>query len=82
MVKPVPLTFLNGSAFSLGDRKQVMRVMLLRFFKNETGATAIEYGLITCVLSLTIIAGVGMAGDAYQNMFTNLANWFNTGQMP
>jgi pilus assembly protein Flp/PilA len=56
--------------------------MIIRFLKDESAATAIEYGLITCILSLTIIAGVGMAGDAYQNMFTNLANWFETGQMP
>lgn len=59
-----------------------MKQQLIRFLNDRTGATAIEYGLITCVLSLTIIAGVGMAGDAYQQMFTNLATWFNTGQMP
>jgi pilus assembly protein Flp/PilA len=54
--------------------------MLLRFLKDETGATAIEYGLIVAVLSLTIIGGVGRAANAIQWLFSDngskLANAF------
>lgn len=38
--------------------------MFLKFLRDEKGATAVEYGLIAAVLSLAIIAGVGvLAGD-------------------
>lgn len=41
-----------------------MRPMIRCFLKDETGATAIEYGLIVAVLSLAIVGGVGNAADA------------------
>ncbi|RUV34070.1 Flp family type IVb pilin, partial [Mesorhizobium sp. M7A.F.Ca.MR.228.00.0.0] len=31
-----------------------MKAVLLRFLNDETGATAVEYGLIVAVLSLAI----------------------------
>ena len=40
--------------------------MLQRFLKDETGATAIEYGLIVAVLSLAIVGGIGQAGNAHR----------------
>lgn len=40
------------------------------FFRNEDGATAIEYGLIAALISVVIIAGVLLVGE-------NLANAFN-----
>lgn len=41
-----------------------MARLLQQFLSSETGATAIEYGVIVAVLSLAIIAGVSSAGDA------------------
>ncbi|RUW16836.1 Flp family type IVb pilin, partial [Mesorhizobium sp. M1E.F.Ca.ET.041.01.1.1] len=41
-----------------------MKNLLQQFAKDESGATAIEYGLIVTVLSLVIIGGVGKAADA------------------
>jgi pilus assembly protein Flp/PilA len=38
--------------------------MLRRFFRNQSGATAVEYGLIVAVLSLAIVGGVGQAAGA------------------
>ena len=35
---------------------------LYRFFKDETGATAIEYGLIAALVSVVIIAAVATLG--------------------
>lgn len=40
--------------------------MFRRFWEDERGATAIEYGLIVAVLSLTIIAGIGKAADSLE----------------
>ena len=49
-----------------------MKSLLTRFVKDESGATAIEYGLIVAFISL-VIAGVG--GDiktALSNVFSNI----------
>jgi len=48
-----------------------MRAELRKFWRNKDGATAIEYGLIAVVLSLTIIAGVGLAADAIRYLFSD-----------
>ncbi|WP_411962280.1 MULTISPECIES: Flp family type IVb pilin [unclassified Mesorhizobium] len=48
-----------------------MKNLLQQFIKDETGATAIEYGLIVTVLSLVIIGGVGKAADALQWLFSD-----------
>jgi|EndMetStandDraft_9_1072997.scaffolds.fasta_scaffold230799_1 pilus assembly protein Flp/PilA len=58
----------------------IMKNLLQRFIQDETGATAIEYGLIVTVLSLAIVAGVGQAGNAIMWLFSDnnskLANAF------
>jgi pilus assembly protein Flp/PilA len=63
-------------------REEARLGMLRRFVEDENGATLIEYGLIVAVLSLAIIAGVGTAANALQNLFGNdhslLANALNT----
>ncbi|MCV3207589.1 Flp family type IVb pilin [Mesorhizobium sp. YC-39] len=57
-----------------------MKTVLQRFLEDETGATAIEYGLIVAVLSLTIVTGVGQAANAISWLFSDnnskLANAF------
>lgn len=45
--------------------------LIRRFFVDRNAATAIEYGLIVAVLSLVIVAGIGQAGNAIQEMFSN-----------
>lgn len=46
-----------------------MKVLRL-FLKDETGATAIEYGLIVALISIATIAALSTMG-------TNLSNTFN-----
>jgi pilus assembly protein Flp/PilA len=41
----------------------VARSALRRFARDERGATAIEYGLIACLIFLAIIGGVGLFAD-------------------
>lgn len=45
--------------------------LIRRFLADKGGATAIEYGLIIAVLSLVIVSGVGAAGNAISDMFSN-----------
>lgn len=46
---------------------------MIRLFKNEEGATAIEYGLIAALISIAIIAGATLLGDALNDLFTEIA---------
>jgi len=45
--------------------------LIRAFWADRSAATAIEYGLILAVLSLVIIAGIGEAGDAIADMFSD-----------
>lgn len=48
-----------------------MRKLVKSFIRNESGATAIEYGLIAAIVSVGLIA-------ALQGLKTNLRTTFNT----
>ncbi len=43
---------------------------LRNFVSNESGATAIEYGLIAAGIAVAIIAAVGLLGDSLSSLFT------------
>ena len=45
-----------------------------RFLKDESGATAIEYGLLAALISVTLIAGANIAGPAISNVFNKVGN--------
>ena len=45
--------------------------LISRFVRDESGATAIEYGLIAALIAVVIITGVTAVG-------TNLSTTFNT----
>ena len=45
-----------------------------RFFKDESGATAIEYGLLAALISIAGIAAVGAVGNSLSNNWTNVSN--------
>jgi pilus assembly protein Flp/PilA len=45
-----------------------------KFLKNESGATAIEYGLIAAGISVAIVAVVGTVGTNLNTTFTTIAN--------
>ena len=44
-----------------------------RFLKDESGATAIEYGLIAALISVAIVGGAGALGNNVGGTFNNLA---------
>jgi pilus assembly protein Flp/PilA len=51
--------------------------MLARFSKDESGATAIEYGLIAAGISVAIIAVVQGLGSKLNSTFTSVQNALN-----
>jgi pilus assembly protein Flp/PilA len=54
-----------------------MSVLLKRFIKDESGATAIEYGLIAAGISVAIIAVVQGLGSKLVTTFTSVQNALN-----
>ncbi len=43
-----------------------------RFARNESGATAVEYGLIAALIGVVIIAGAGALGTALNDKFNTI----------
>ena len=47
--------------------------MFARFLKDESGATAIEYGLIAALIAVAIIGGVTALGKTANDTFTKVS---------
>jgi pilus assembly protein Flp/PilA len=45
-----------------------------KFLKDQSGATAIEYGLIAAGISVAIVTVVGTVGTKLNTTFTTIAN--------
>ena len=50
-----------------------MIVHLTQFARDESGATAIEYGLIAALVSLAAIAALRGMGQSLSNLFTSVS---------
>ena len=51
-----------------------MKNLIARFVKDESGATAIEYGLIAAGISLAIIAVVNGLGTKLGGTFSSISS--------
>ncbi|MDR3425474.1 MAG: Flp family type IVb pilin [Alphaproteobacteria bacterium] len=49
-----------------------MRNIINRFMKSESGATAIEYGLIAALISVVIIGAITALGTSLSNVFSSV----------
>ena len=49
-----------------------MKNIVARFAKDESGATAIEYGLIAALIAVAASAAMTSLGGGLTSMFTNL----------
>ena len=52
--------------------------LIARFASDESGATAIEYGLIAALISVGIIAAATTLGGGLGALFNKLGNKLNT----
>lgn len=50
-----------------------MKQRIASFIRDESGATAIEYGLIAGLISLVIIVSLGLVGDELSAAFTKIS---------
>ena len=51
-----------------------MQNLFNRFVKDESGATAIEYGLIAALISVAIISAAQLLGTKVASTFTSVSN--------
>jgi pilus assembly protein Flp/PilA len=54
-----------------------MKTLVSRFMKDESGATAIEYGLIAAGISIAIIAVVNGLGTKLNTVFGSVSSQLN-----
>lgn len=54
-----------------------MSKLVARFAKDESGATAIEYGLIAALIGVAIMVGAGLVGNSLNSMFTDISGKLN-----
>ncbi|WP_243373468.1 Flp family type IVb pilin [Microvirga solisilvae] len=59
-----------------------MKSLINRFRKNESGATAIEYGLIAALIAVVIIGALTMAGSELTTTFENITNNLKAANKP
>jgi pilus assembly protein Flp/PilA len=59
-----------------------MKSLLLRFAQDESGVTAIEYGLIAALIAVVIIGAVTAVGGDLQTVFTSIGTALNTAISP
>jgi pilus assembly protein Flp/PilA len=53
--------------------------MFSRFMNDESGATAIEYGLIAAIVSVGIIVALGKLRDSLQSTFSTISSDLDNG---
>ncbi|ABC39222.1 MULTISPECIES: Flp family type IVb pilin [Burkholderia] len=51
-----------------------MKQLMHRFFKEEAGVTAIEYGLIAGLIAVAIATTVGTVGTDLSSLFSTIAS--------
>jgi pilus assembly protein Flp/PilA len=54
-----------------------MRKYLPRFVKDESGVTAIEYGLIAALIAIVIIGALTAVGGSLNTLFTTVSTTLN-----
>ncbi|WP_039050194.1 Flp family type IVb pilin [Comamonas thiooxydans] len=50
-----------------------MKDQIIKFWRDEEGATAIEYGLIAGLIAVAIVATVTNVGTGLSNLFKDIA---------
>ncbi len=60
----------------------MLRNIMSKFLKDESGATAIEYGLIAALVSVAAIGALGTMGDSLVTIFGTVSTELSTAVAP
>jgi pilus assembly protein Flp/PilA len=68
----------SGQIFTLTIKRDhwgvlIVQQLLMRFVQDETGATAIEYGLIAAGVALAVIGVVSNLGSKLKSTFSSIS---------
>ncbi len=55
-----------------------MSKFMTRFFKDESGATAIEYGLIAALIAVVLVGTLTLVGGSLDDTFTKVSDELDT----
>jgi pilus assembly protein Flp/PilA len=61
-------------SYLLAEQEINMNKFFSRFVKDESGATAIEYGLIAALIAVVIISGATALGTALNSKLQTISN--------
>jgi pilus assembly protein Flp/PilA len=61
-----------GKGAHIPDTEAVLRLILMKFLSDQSGATAIEYGLIAAGIALAIISAVTGLGSTLNNSYGSI----------
>jgi pilus assembly protein Flp/PilA len=50
----------------------------MQFFKDESGASLVEYGLLIALIGVTAIGAISLLGDSIAGIFSSIAERLNT----
>jgi pilus assembly protein Flp/PilA len=64
--------FKTSSARSHVEWEPKMKKLFSKIRNNESGATAIEYGLIAALIAVVLITSLGSLGNNMSNRFTSI----------
>jgi len=67
------VVFTRGEATGRKGQEATMKATLKKFFHDESGATAIEYGLIAALVSVAAILALQAMGASLDTMFNSVA---------
>jgi pilus assembly protein Flp/PilA len=56
------------------ERDEKMKNIFKKTKKDESGATAIEYGLIAALIAVVLISSLGLLGNSIKNSFGKISN--------
>jgi pilus assembly protein Flp/PilA len=57
---------------------QTVKTRIIRFLNDESGATAIEYGLIASLIAVALISGATSLGNNTSSSFTFISKKIRT----
>ena len=55
-------------------RSSPLSRFLSRFARDESGATAIEYGLVAALVAVVLVVAVGAMGNKLSGVFNNVSS--------
>lgn len=57
-----------------------MKSLFLKFLRDNSGVTAVEYGLITAMIAVALIGGATVLGEGINNGLDGAANHLKNSQ--